>query len=86
LSWFYPSLSQSDIIGFRLYRAKTPGGFTRIADETSGMGPTLRQWDDGTVATTCGWGYYVVAVYLDLYGAATETAPSANSWYSTACP
>lgn len=86
LSWFYPSQSQSDIIGFRLYRAKTPGGFTRIADESSGMGPTLRQWDDGTVPTTCGWGYYVVAVYLDLYGVATETAPSANSWYSTACP
>ncbi len=86
LSWSYPAGSQNDIIGFRLYRAKAPAAFTRIADENSGMGPTLRQWDDGTVGTTCGWSYYIVAIYKDLYGVSTETAPSANSWYSKVCP
>ena len=84
LTWQYPQASQDSIVGFRIYRASTGSDFTRIADETQ-SGKAERAFNDPSADPACGQSYYIVAVYLDLFGQAAETPPSATSWYSQKC-
>ena len=88
--WDYTS-SKYGAIGFRVYRAAVPGGtFSVIADENDlpNDDPTQDYSGDyvDTVSPTCGYGYYVVAVYEKLDGSKAESPVSTNSWFSTACP
>ena len=68
-----------------------PGGsFSIIADEDDLENSDPTQDYSGTyvdaVSPTCGYGYYVVAVYEKLDGSKAESPVSTNSWFSTACP
>jgi len=86
LAWSYSTLSQSSILGFRLYRGNVPGaGFQVVADEGV-LAAAVRSWQD-PVSPMCGRVYYIVAAYLDLASnTIKESQPSSNSWSSSACP
>ncbi len=87
IAWQYNLQYQSQIIGFRVYRAdlsQANYGFDLVADESQ-LAQTARQWQDAELPA-CGKAYYVVAVYLDPdTGSPIQTDPSPESWYSPAC-
>jgi len=86
ISWKWTSDPNKDNIeGFRVYRATVPGGsYSQVADENT-LDSAARQHVDA-VSPTCGKGYYVVAVYKDVFGNSLESPASLNSWYTTDCP
>ncbi len=87
ITWRYNLQYQSQIIGFRVYRANLSQAdyvFELVADESQ-LDQAARDWSD-TELPACGKAYYVVAVYLDPdTGNPIQTSPSPESWYSPAC-
>ena len=91
LNWQWTEDPNKDtIIGYRLYRADLPSSSYSVvpnADENGDLSDsTITTFADSSLASTCNKGYYVVAVYEDVYGAAHESAASLNSWFSSTCP
>ncbi len=90
LTWRWENESgRSPIVGFRVYRATVPGGSVAVipgADENSLAADANPKEFTDSVSPTCGYAYYVVAVYRDLEGDAQESPASTNSWYSLPCP
>jgi hypothetical protein len=79
-TWAY--LHESDILGFRIYRAA--GGsldYQRLVD----LPPPARTWTDPTPPTSCDR-FYIVATYLNLItGKIEETDAGSPSWNSPGC-
>ncbi len=84
LSWNYSSALLYRIDSFKIYRAPVPGSnFSAIAQNISKITLPFQYMD---ASGACNMAYYVVAVYTDTDLIVKETAPSTNSWYSSACP
>jgi hypothetical protein len=88
VTWAYPGESQSNILGFRVYRASIDNfNFARVADRFE-LDNTKTSWVD-PVTPSCNWAYYVVAVYEDITRTGDdriqETEASPTSWYTKPC-
>jgi hypothetical protein len=89
VTWTYNTAAESEIEGFRIYRdddIRDPdNALVRVAGPDD-LPPDSREWSDPVGDVTCGKGYYVVAVYIDiLSGDEQETNASYSSWYSRPC-
>ena len=87
IMWDYPVTSESNIIGFSVYRGNSwddPNTFAPVSGiitETSAP----HVWTDSD-APVCGKGYYVVAVYVDIADNQTKESDKSNVWYTEPCP
>lgn len=90
IQWDYDFANVGNISGFRIYRA--PIGSTSFqlvaAEYPVGSAPVLnaftRSWTDAA-APVCGQTYYVVAAWVDTYGAPQETAAGSPSVATQPC-
>lgn len=81
LSWKYDSNSKDQIEGFRIY--STSATNTPLFDEgTLDENATSHVI---SVSPTCGNGYYVVAVYIDIISNNKKERPTTNTWFSKTC-
>ncbi len=89
LSWDYDITKQDEIAGFRVYRADLTAADTGFKPwKTLGVSdpPEFTYSVVDTPTTTCGKGYYVVTLYIDLItGDIKETDSATSSWYSSPC-
>jgi hypothetical protein len=91
INWSYDPNHQSDIIGFRIYRAlQGSTDFVRVIAEyslttgASTLTNASRSWTDSE-APVCGKQYYVVAVYQDTNGISQETAVGVPTILTSPC-
>ena len=92
INWSYDANHQSDIIGFRIYRAAQGStDFVKVIAEyslttgASTLTNASRSWTDSE-APVCGKQYYVVAVYQDTNGVSQETAVGVPTILTSPCP
>jgi hypothetical protein len=88
VTWTYPGESQSQILGFRVYRASIDNFAFSIAADRFELSNTADRWTDPTLPS-CDRVYYVVAIYEDITRTGDdrfrETAASPTSWYTREC-
>ncbi|MCL4295500.1 MAG: FHA domain-containing protein [Anaerolineae bacterium] len=83
ISWKYDPNFKNSIEGFRIYSGDAPN--QPLVDEFT-LDRNASSWPHSGLSQTCGRGYFVTAVYIDVITKSRVEVPSTNSWFSSQCP